>query len=124
MSSITLDDAYTRACEVHGPCDYESFKAAFCPDHWCNKHAAGTGEGDICGQCEAEADQLAARITFCISCAGGLLRVTTIGGYAFKVPVYSFNDAKRIFMTLDFNSVMSCALHYTDGLLDKAHKFK
>jgi hypothetical protein len=94
------------------------------PDHYCIKHNCTTGEGDICYLCEREGDALIARIDAALALKAGALSVTTSNGLLFHVPVYNFNDAKSIFMLLDFNRVDVCKLCYTAGTMSITHRFK
>lgn len=121
-----LDAAYVRACEVHGPCDYDSFKAAFCADHWCNKHAVGTGEGDICGQCEAEFDNYRAALNAEMLKHEYQLWFLCSKQYWFKCPVADFDSAKMLYHSLNAGSVTSVRIARYDpeqGCESVLHKF-
>jgi hypothetical protein len=90
----------------------------------CPIHSTTYGEGDICYLCEREGDALVARIDAALALNAGALSVTTSNGLLFHVPVYNFNDAKSIFMLLDFNRVDVCKLCYIAGTMSITHRFK
>lgn len=120
-----LDAAYVRACEVHGVCDYESFKAAFCPDHWCNKHAIHTGEGDICHMCEEEFDNARMLINLEMSKHQYSLWFVLSRQYLLKCPVANFDEAKMLYHSLSpVTGVRIARFDPTEGCESVLYKFK
>jgi hypothetical protein len=82
----------------------------------CPAHGEVLAEGNICGTCERLGDELIAHIDKRIAVTQGTLYVhVRDSNLSFRVPVYSFNDAKRIYhMALNPLHVDSCKLFYID----------
>ena len=96
-------------------------EAAVVRNTHCSVHTVELGEGDICWVCERLGDDLRNHINAALCKESGRLMVVTIEGLTFHVPsIGTFEEAKRIFMSLDYNRVRTVTLWYNSG----NHNFK
>lgn len=116
-------------------CNYHGIaKPAVVTLETCSAHGDVLGEGDICGTCDSVGarserlgDALIAHIDKRIAVMSGTLYVYVKDSeLRFKIPVYSFNDAKRIYHTvLNPLYVDKVYLKYTDDDgLEAKHVFQ
>lgn len=72
-------------------------------DHYCRKHSARTGEGDICGQCEVEFDAYRDVLDAEMLKHEYQLWFVLSKQYSYRCPVSNFDEAKML------QSSLSCA---------------
>lgn len=96
-------------------------------NHYCIKHSAHTGEGDICGQCEAEFDKYRAALNAEMLKHEYQLWFLLSMQVLYKCPVRDFDEANLLYHSLNAGSVtgVRIARHDpTEGCESVLHKFK
>lgn len=74
-------------------------------DHYCGKHHERTGEGDICGQCEAAFDAYRAALNVEMLKHEYQLWFVLSKQYMYRCPVADFDSAKVLYHSLNAGSV-------------------
>lgn len=96
-------------------------------DHYCIKHSAHTGEGDICGQCEAEFDNYRMLVNLEMTKHQYELWFVLSKQYSYRCPVSNFDEAKMLESSLSSGcttGVRIARMSEEEGCEVVLHKFK